>query len=112
MRLRVTSRDLSLSNSNPPAALLEIEDLRVRYNPGQAGSVAALRGLSMRLSPGEALGIVGETGSGKSTLAHTLLGLVPAASVEGTISFDGSRLPVRDEAAMRNYRWRRIALVF
>jgi branched-chain amino acid transport system ATP-binding protein len=53
--------------------MLELEDLEVRY-----GAVTAVRGLSMRLDPGEIVGLIGPNGAGKSTTLHAILGLVPA----------------------------------
>jgi ABC-type glutathione transport system ATPase component len=49
----------------PP--LLEVRDLTVRY-----AEIAAVRDVSFRLQPGEALGIVGES-SGKSSIAGAIL---------------------------------------
>ncbi|MBE7185790.1 MAG: ABC transporter ATP-binding protein [Methylobacterium mesophilicum] len=55
------------------AVLLDIENLSVTY----PGSVApALAGLTLKLQPGERLGVIGESGSGKSTLARTVAGLL------------------------------------
>ena len=105
--------NIATGEDGPAAApLLQMEDLHVRYRLGQDRSLPALRGLSLSLDHGDVLGIVGETGSGKSTLAHTLLGLVPPNSIEGTVSFHGRPLPLQDEEEMREFRWRRIALVF
>ncbi|HSJ53732.1 MAG TPA: ABC transporter ATP-binding protein [Anaerolineae bacterium] len=91
--------------------MLTVTDLRVSY-PGNPRPVHAVDGISLELSRGEALGILGETGSGKSTFALTLMGLATSATVRGEVCFCGQRLPLDDEAAMRQVRWRRIALAF
>ena len=74
--------------SGSPAPLLEAEGL-VKAFPARdgGGRVKAVSGVSLKLWPGETLGIVGESGSGKSTLARLLLRLIEAD--EGSIQFDG-----------------------
>lgn len=65
--------------SGPSAAaapLVDVEDLHVSFVRG-GQSVQALRGVNLKLQPGEILGLVGESGSGKSVLGLTLLGLLP-----------------------------------
>ena len=55
---------------------LVVSDLEVRY-----GSVAAVRGVSFEVAPGEILGLIGPNGAGKSSTLHAIMGLVrpPAA---------------------------------
>ncbi|WP_102109669.1 ABC transporter ATP-binding protein [Oceaniglobus roseus] len=47
------------------ASILDIEDLHVTFRQG-GRSIHAVRGVSLRLQPGEVVGVVGESGSGKS----------------------------------------------
>ncbi|MFC4069695.1 ABC transporter ATP-binding protein [Actinoplanes subglobosus] len=81
-------------------SLLEISDLDVHYRR-RVGRLHALRGVSLSLSPGETVGVIGETGSGKSTLARAVLGLVRPTS--GRIVVDGS-----DVAAFNQRQWREL----
>ena len=55
-----------------PDPVLELEGLEVRY-----GSVAAVRGLGLRVEPGEIVGLIGPNGAGKSTTLHAIMGVVP-----------------------------------
>jgi branched-chain amino acid transport system ATP-binding protein len=80
---------------------LDIRDLEVAY-----GGVAAVRGLSLSVAPGEIIGLIGPNGAGKSTTLHAVMGLVPARGGDirlGDVSLRG-RTP---EAIARS----RIALV-
>jgi len=66
----------------PNGIVLEITDLHAGY-----GEVPVLRGVSLSLREGEAIGIVGHNGMGKTTLLKTLMGLLPARG--GKIVIDG-----------------------
>ena len=92
-------------------ALLEVEGLRTTFRlPG--GDLTAVDGASFTVAEGETLGIVGESGSGKSVTALSIMGLVPAATVEGAVRLDGRNLPALSETEMRRIRGARIAMVF
>jgi ABC-type glutathione transport system ATPase component len=70
-------------------AVLQISDLDVYYGTRRRRR-QALDGVSLQVSRGETVGLIGETGSGKSTLARSVLGLVPAAA--GQIRIDGKEV--------------------
>ncbi len=65
--------------------LLAVRSLSVAY-----GNVRAVSEVSLSVSAGEIVSLVGANGAGKSTLMKALMGIVPAR--EGEISFDGKRL--------------------
>ena len=73
-------------------SLLEVKDLDVYY-----GAVHALKGVSIRVEPGEIVTLIGANGAGKTTLLRALSGVVPARS--GSVRFDGKdlmKLPPHD----------------
>ena len=89
---------------------LAVDDLSVFFDHGR---VDAVSGLSLRIGPGEALGLVGESGSGKSLTARAILGLLPSgASASGEISFEGVSLLSLSAAEMQRLRGARIAMIF
>ena len=84
-----------------PAARLEALNLVVAA-PG--AQVPAVRGVSLRLEPGQAIGIAGASASGKSTLARALAGVWPAAT--GEVTLGGAALNQYDEETLaRHIGW-------
>jgi len=92
---------------------LVVEDLQTFFFT-KAGVVKAVNGVSFGVSKGEVLGLVGESGSGKSVTGFSVLGLVdpPGEVVGGSIRFQGRELVGLDDAAMREIRGSRIAMIF
>ncbi len=81
-----------------PRALLEAQGLTVAP-PGEP--VAVLRGVSFRLEPGQAMGVIGPSGAGKSSLARAICGMwYPHA---GKIRLDGAALEHYDPDTLGSY---------
>ena len=98
----------------PADALLSIEDLRVHFST-DAGVVKAVDGVSWHISPGETLGIVGESGSRKSVSAMSIMGLVPtppATFPSGRIVFQGEDLLQADKKTLRELRGKQVSMIF
>jgi oligopeptide/dipeptide ABC transporter ATP-binding protein len=93
-------------------AVLEIEDLQVRYRTG-AGEARAVDGVSCAIETGMCLGLVGESGCGKSTVAKAVLGILPPAGrvAGGAIRYEGRDLVGMTPQELRRIRWQHIALV-
>jgi putative ABC transport system ATP-binding protein len=75
-----------------------------------AARVHILKGLSLAVARGEAVGLVGPSGSGKSTLLMLMAGLERPGS--GRVVVDGTDLGRLDEDALARFRGRRIGIVF
>lgn len=61
-------------------AVIETRDLRKRYK-----RVEALRGVTLKVEPGEVFGLLGQNGAGKTTLIKILLGIVKISEGEATL---------------------------
>jgi putative ABC transport system ATP-binding protein len=85
------------------------ENLTKVYAAGRL-EVAAVRGISMAVEPGEFVAIVGPSGSGKSTLFYLLGGLTSATS--GRVVIDGIDFGALSDAERTKLRKHRIGFVF
>ncbi len=94
-------------------ALLSVSGLRT-WLDGSAGVVRALDGVELEIRRGETFAIVGESGCGKSITALSLARLLPEAGrvVGGSVRLEDTELLALPEAAMRNVRGGRIAMIF
>ena len=85
------------------------EDLTKTYMAGRI-QVAAVRGISLTVQPGEFVAIVGPSGSGKSTLFYLLGGLTQAT--EGRVMIDGVDFASLSDGDRTRLRKHRIGFVF
>ncbi len=88
------------------SAVLELVDV-VKHYPG---GVQALRGVDLRIEPGELCAIVGPSGSGKSTLLH-IIGTLERAS-SGLVCIAGVDVASASDRELAALRARRIGFVF
>ncbi|MHB8892876.1 MAG: ABC transporter ATP-binding protein [Candidatus Limnocylindrales bacterium] len=90
---------------------LQVTDLRVYYRT-LAGDVRALDGVSLEIADGEIMGLAGESGCGKSTFGNSLVRIDGRMRhVAGRVVLDGVELPIGDDAAMRQHRFRDVSIV-
>jgi oligopeptide/dipeptide ABC transporter ATP-binding protein len=96
-----------------PKPLLQIEGLHIAFKAGRQWR-DVVRGVDLRLAPGEVVGLVGESGSGKSLTALSILQVLPPAAriSSGRIVFDGTDLVGLSRRAMNERRGRDIAMIF
>jgi putative ABC transport system ATP-binding protein len=89
--------------------IIEVADLHKTYYLGRV-PVPVLRGVNLRVEPGEFVAVVGPSGSGKSTLFHILGGLTPPTS--GRVKVDGLDLAAADDTERTRMRQRTVGFVF
>lgn len=88
-------------------ALLELDGVDVIFRRGSR-TFQALHEVSLALSAGERVGLVGGSGSGKTTILRTLLGLIRPAA--GEVRFDGRRVDGLSDKDLTDLR-SRVSLV-
>jgi peptide/nickel transport system ATP-binding protein len=99
-------------------SVVEIDNLRISFAT-DAGTVEAVRDVSLTVEPSEVLAIVGESGSGKTVTARSILRLLPETATtkgavvlsrrDGTDQHDVVQLSGKQ---MREVRGRDAAMVF
>jgi oligopeptide transport system ATP-binding protein len=94
------------------APVLELKDLRVSFSTPD-GEVAAVKGVSLRVMPGETVAIVGESGSGKSQLMMAAMGLLaPNGKAGGEALFHGANLLSMRKRQLNTIRGRKVTMIF
>ena len=67
--------------------ILELKNFHYYY-----GNIEAVKGIDIRVEPGEMVTLIGANGAGKTTTMQSISGLTPASGVRGGIWFDGKRI--------------------
>lgn len=90
--------------------VLRVADLHVRYGR----QPETLKGVSVSVSPGQVVGVIGESGSGKSSLALAVMGLLPRSAnvVAREMKVDGVDVLTADQKQWRTIRGRKVGFVF
>ena len=94
--------------------MLSIKDLKVEYASG-GKIIEAVNGVTLTLSRGASLGLVGETGAGKTTIAKAIMRILPDHAtrlVEGEITFDGVNILEASDSQLQKIRGGDISMVF
>lgn len=89
--------------------MLRIENLAKIYRSGEK-ELAVFRELSLEVSEGEQVAIIGESGAGKSTLLHLISGLDKPSS--GAIYYKNKSINGLSEPALSDFRNREIGFVW
>ena len=93
-------------------SLLEISGLRIALNGDDDKQV--VKGLDLKIEPGQTMCLVGESGSGKSLSALATMGLLPPvlSPIAGSITLKGESLLDASPARMRALRATSMSMIF
>jgi putative ABC transport system ATP-binding protein len=91
------------------AGVVSATEVRRRYGEGDT-AVDALRGISLDISAGELMAVMGPSGSGKSTLMHILAGLDRPTS--GSVEIAGREIGTMSDTELTKLRRKHIGFVF
>lgn len=102
--VRRVSDLLGTAKAPPPsAAVASLTDATVvlAHVDVRRGGRPVLRDIDLTLTDGERVALVGPSGAGKSTLGELLVGFLPPADVQGTVTVGGGPLADLDPHALR-----------
>ena len=97
-------------NDLSPKPLIELADIRKRYNVGLPNEAEVLKGLSFNIAHGEFVALIGPSGSGKSTLLN-IIGLLEQAT-SGSYRIEGEETSALNDAELTLRRRSTLGFVF
>ena len=86
-----SDRESAPTQGGTAAGMVELDDVTYTYPDG----TRAVEGISLRVSPGERVALVGSSGAGKTTLGHLVLGLLRPQSGEVRVGGRAVLVPQR-----------------
>ena len=93
----------------PEKTVIELENIKKIYDMGET-RILALQGVSLTVSSGEMVAVMGSSGSGKSTLLN-IIGCLDKPT-EGSYFLDGENVSKLDKDQLAAIRNKRIGFVF
>jgi putative ABC transport system ATP-binding protein len=109
----LNSSPVSSKTENPTNALIELRDVSKVY-ASAAGQFTALRGINVKIYPGEFLGVIGKSGAGKSTLLNMITGVDALTEGEVLVRTDGNPVSIHklSENNLASWRGHNLGVVF
>ena len=106
------NRSAASMNGNTQPRTQHLIELRnvVKTYQSTAGAFTALKGIDLRIEPGEFVAVIGKSGSGKSTLINMITGIDRPSS--GEVLVAGAAVHTLSEGQMAIWRGRSIGVVF
>ncbi len=99
-----------MTDRSPDTPLLEVTGISKSYPNASGGRLQVLKDVSLSVTKGEMIAVVGESGTGKSTLLH-LIGALDRPD-EGSIRFNGEEVFSKSDEELSAFRNTSIGFVF
>ena len=89
--------------------IIDLQEVNKTFD-GPAGPIQALKNVSLKVYPGEFVGVRGPSGSGKSTLINMITGI--DRPTRGDVHVTGTRLNDLNENQLAHWRGRNVGVIF